>query len=114
LPTPTDVPGLSGTDASDAAVAREGASSSSEVGRADSVLASRAANDAMRASSWASTAEKGRSAGSGAGEQGLRGWCSVRWSPELFRCWDSAVVFFAQINLSRPCQNKPATFSLLL
>jgi hypothetical protein len=41
-----------------------------------------------------STAEKGRSAGSGAGEQGLRGWCSVRWSPELFRCWNSAIAVF--------------------
>jgi hypothetical protein len=64
------------------------------VGRADGVLASRAANDATRASSWVSIAEKGRSAGSGAGEQGLRGWCRVRWSPELFRCWNSAVGFF--------------------
>jgi hypothetical protein len=36
------------------------------------------------------TVEKGRSDGSGAGEQGLCGWCSVRWRPELFRCGKSA------------------------
>lgn len=87
MPTPTDVPGFSGTDASDASTAED---SSSEVARADGVLARRAANEEMRAASWVSTAEKGTSASSGAGEQGLRGWWSVRWSPELFRCWKSA------------------------
>jgi hypothetical protein len=96
LPTPTDVPGPSGTDARDSSSGDDDDDparlSSSKVGREDGVLARRAASDAMRAPSWASTAEKGRSAGSGAGEQGLCGWCSVRWSPELlFRCWKSAV-----------------------
>ena len=86
------MPGPSGTDARDSSSAGDddsssarGDDSSSAVGREDGVLARRAASEAMRASSWVSTAEKGRSAGTGAGEQGLRGWCSVRWRPEPFR-----------------------------
>ena len=77
MPTPTDVPGPSGTDARDASSGDDD-DPRSVVGREDGVLARRAASDAMRAWSWVSTAEKGTSAGSGAGEQGLRGWCSVR------------------------------------
>jgi hypothetical protein len=37
-----------------------------------------------------STVEKGRSDGSRTGEQGLCGWCSVKWRPELLRCGKSA------------------------
>ena len=85
-----DAPGESGT------VARESPKWSpaaaflrSDVGRrggASLVVARWAA----RASSWERMVEKGRSDGSGAGEQGLCGWCSIRWRPELFRCGKSA------------------------
>jgi hypothetical protein len=64
----------------------------SDVGRRGGVLlaARREARWATRASSWVRTVEKGRSDASGAGEQGLCGWCSVRWRPELFWCGKSA------------------------
>jgi hypothetical protein len=88
-----DVPGESGTEASESSrwlaalffllrsdVGRRGGASLS------SAAARREARWATRASSWVRTVEKGRSEGSGAGEQGLCGWCSVRWRPELFQC----------------------------
>jgi hypothetical protein len=65
------------------------------IGRAaeeDGVLARRAAKEEMRAASWVSTAEKGRSDGTAAGEQGPRGWCSGRCRAVPFRCSKSAAV----------------------
>ena len=88
-----DAPGESGTVARESSKRPPAAFLRSDVGRrggASLVVARREARWAARASSWVRTVEKGRSDGSGAGEQGLCGWCSIRWRPELFRCGKSA------------------------
>lgn len=106
MPTPSDTPGVSGTVAASESwrsVAAFFLRMRSDVGWLDKDLpARREASWAVRASSWLSNVENGRSEGRDAGEHELCGWCSVKWRPELLRYWKSAGRVDAQLLLA--CQ----------